>query len=109
MDEATFDKLAERELEYLEGRLAGLPEVEVDSTGDVLTVEFEDGSRYVINSHRAARQVWLSAELRASHYTLAEATSRWLDDKTGEDLHARLDAVLTARLGRQVHLFGPRS
>lgn len=102
MDEAAFDRLASDELKALEARLGELPELEVDSTGDVITVEFEDGSKYIINSHRAARQVWLSAELRASHYTYDAGSRRWLDDKTGQELHRRLTDLLTAKLGRPV-------
>lgn len=102
MDEAAFDRLAADELAVLEARLGELPELEVDSTGDVITVEFDDGSKYVINSHRAARQIWLSAEMRASHY--GPKGGRWLDDKSSEDLHQRLSTVLSAKLGRPVRI-----
>lgn len=106
MDEATFDKLAGDELKLLDQKLGELDEAEVDSTGDVITLEFADGAKYVINSHRAARQIWLSAEMRASHYSWQAGSRRWLDDKTGEDLYARIEGVLSARLGRPVRLRG---
>ena len=104
MDEATFDRLATDELEALDGVLGDLDGVEADSSGDVITLEFADGARYVINSHRAARQIWLSAELRASHYSWDAGAAGWRDDKTGEELHARLSALLTTRLGRAILL-----
>ncbi|GAC1344816.1 MAG: hypothetical protein NVS2B9_05080 [Myxococcales bacterium] len=104
MDEATFDRLAADELKKLDQKLGELAEAEVDSTGDVITIEFADGARYVINSHRAARQIWLSAEMRASHYGWEPGGRRWLDDKTGEDLYARIEGVLSERLGRPVSL-----
>jgi CyaY protein len=104
MDEATFDRLAADELKDLDGKLSDLEGVEVDSSGDVITLEFEDGSKYVVNSHRAARQIWLSAEMRASHYGWRAQGGSWADDKTGEDLHARLSELLSARLGRAVRI-----
>jgi CyaY protein len=104
MDEATFDRLAADELKKLEQKLGDLPEAEVDSTGDVITMEFGDGAKYVINSHRAARQIWLSAEMRAAHYGWDAGSRRWLDDKTGEELYGRIEGALSARLGRPIRL-----
>lgn len=103
MDESRFDRLAADELKHLDAALSGLEGVEVDSNGEVITAEFEDGSTVVINSHRAARQIWLSAEMRAAHYDPQEG-GRWTDSRTGEELHARLSAVLTRKLGRAVSL-----
>jgi CyaY protein len=104
MDEAMFDRLAGDELKKLEHKLGELPEAEVDSTGDVITMEFMDGAKYVINSHRAARQIWLSAEMRAAHYGWDAGSGRWLDDKTGEELYGRIEGALSARLGRPIRL-----
>lgn len=103
MDESRFDRLAAEELKHLDAALSGLEGVEVDSNGEVITAEFEDGSTVVINSHRAARQIWLSAEMKAAHYDPQEGGG-WTDSRTGEELHARLSAVLTRKLGRAVSL-----
>ena len=45
--------------------------------GDVLTIEFSDDARYVINSHVAARQIWLAAERNAWHFDV-QPDGRWL-------------------------------
>jgi len=102
MDEATFDKLASDELKKIDTALGGVDGIEVDSTGDVITIEFEDGCRYVVNSHRAARQIWLAAELSAAHYSRAD-DGRWIDTRGGE-LWSRLGEVLGNKLGRSVAL-----
>ncbi len=44
--------------------------------------------------------------MRASHYRWDEASRRWLDDKSGEELYARIEGVLSSRLGRPVRLRG---
>jgi CyaY protein len=106
MDEKTFDKASHDELSRLEGAFAAIGELEVDSTGDVLTVEFADGSTFVINSHRAARQIWVSAEMSASHFNLDEKAGRWFDSKGGEELWLRLEGAASRKLGREVKLRG---
>ena len=105
MDESQFDKLAGAELKALDEALGALEGLEVDSNGEVITVGFDDGGApMVLNSHRAARQIWLSAEMKAAHYSWDEARQCWLDARSGEELHARLSVVLTKKLGRGVAL-----
>jgi CyaY protein len=106
MDESTFDKLAADELKRLDAALGSIDELEVDSTGDVITAEFPDGATFVINSHRAARQIWVSAEMSASHYALDAASGRWIDTKSGEELWARIEAGAARKLERKVKLRG---
>ena len=104
MDEQSFDKLAGDELRRLDAALGAIAELEVDSTGDVITVEFEDGATFVINSHRAAKQVWVSAEMSASHYAFDAKLGRWFDTKSGEELWDRLSGGVSRKLGREVKL-----
>lgn len=104
MTTTDFDRIAADELKALDRALGELPELDVDFNGEVINAEFPDGSVLVLNSHHAAGQLWLSAELRAAHYTHDPAAKAWRDDKTGEDLHARLSAVLTRKLGRAVNV-----
>jgi len=78
--------------------------VEVELAGDILTLEFDDGNRYVVNSHRAARQIWMAAELRAWHFDFLTETERWVAAKSGDELWSTLERVLSARLGQPVTL-----
>ena len=90
-----------------------LPGVECELSSDILTVELADGERYVVNSHRAARQIWMAAERSAWHfdYQTAETAEtgqtdagRWVAGKTGDELLATVEGVLTRKLGRSVKL-----
>ena len=71
---------------------------------DVLTIEFEDHTRYVVNSHLAARQIWLAAERSAWHFDYDTARACWLDTKTRVELWAQLEQVLTRKLDHPVTL-----
>lgn len=76
-------------------------ELFAELAGDVLTIEFNDQTRYVINSHLAARQIWLAAERNAWHFDPG-ADGRWLDRRTGAELWATVTQLLSQKLGRPV-------
>ena len=102
MSEKSFDLLADRTLTVLVDRLAELDDVEADLSQGVLTVKFEDGRRYVVNSHRAARQIWMAAESSAWHFDWDGA--RWISTKSKDELFGLLEAVVGKKLGRAVAL-----
>lgn len=78
--------------------------VECELSSDILTIELSDGSRYVVNSHRAARQIWMAAERNAWHFDWDEARAAWIAKKTGDELWATLSRVLSTKLGQPVAL-----
>jgi CyaY protein len=79
-------------------------EVDAELASGVLTLEFGDGTRYVVNSQRAARQIWLAAERSAWHFDWHEARAAWISSKTGEELWETLGRLVAKKLGRPVKL-----
>jgi CyaY protein len=57
-----------------------------------------------VNSHRAARQIWMAAELRAWHFDFSPETERWVAAKSGDELWSTLERVLSARVGQPLTL-----
>lgn len=106
MTEQEYEARAMPELKQLTRALDELedPGLEIELAGDILTLEFQDGKRYVVNSHRAARQIWMAAELRAWHFDFLPETERWVAAKSGDELWSTLERVLATRLGRTVAL-----
>jgi len=104
IDEGLFDKVAERELHGLEKTLGDMDpdEVEVDFALDVMTLTLSDGNRIVINSHRAARQIWMAAFRRAWHFSPVEENGVWTWRTAHDELHATLSTVLSEHLGRAI-------
>ena len=101
MDETTFDAVAHDEMAYLEERLGELDpdEVEVSSSAGVLRLDLRDGTKIVINSHRAARQIWMAAVATAWHFDPVGDGSSWRAPKTGEELRPTLTKLLRERIG----------
>ncbi|HKQ70316.1 MAG TPA: iron donor protein CyaY [Polyangiaceae bacterium] len=104
IDEAVFDDLAERTLHALEDALDEVEGLEVDLESGILTLEFDDGVRFVVNSHRAARQIWMAAGANAWHFDADPAARRWTSTKTREDLWACIKGQIEEKLGRPVDL-----
>ena len=104
IDESTFDRHAERALRALESAVNDVDGVEADLESGILTIEFVDGARYVVNSHRAARQIWMAAGAEAWHFDPDATGSRWIASKSGDELFACLSARLGAKLGKPVSL-----
>ena len=81
--------------------LAGL---ECELSSDILTIELSGGDRYVVNSHRAARQIWMAADRSAWHFDWDDARGVWVAKKSGDELWSTLSRVLGNKLGRSVEL-----
>src|SRR3954464_9319865 len=72
-------------------------DVEVSTSDGVLRLDLRDGTKIVINSHRAARQIWMAAISSAWHFDPTGTT--WVTPKTGEELHATLCKLVRDRIG----------
>ena len=106
LTESAYDALAAPELQRLIERLDALTDdsVEAELASDILTIEFSDGTRYVLNSHRAARQIWLSAERSAWHFDYVPSSKSWVAAKSGDEMWSTLTQLLSAKLGAAVKL-----
>jgi CyaY protein len=105
MDEASFDRTAREELRHIEDAFADIDpdEVEVSSSDGVLRLDLRDGTRIVINSHRAARQIWMAAVSSAWHFDPG-SDGRWVASKSGDELRTTVTKLLNERIGLAVRL-----
>ena len=100
-----FEDRAHAELLDLEDRLSAIDpdDVEVSTAAGVLRLDLRDGTRVVINSHRAAGQIWMAAVDTAWHFDPLP-DGRWLATRTNEELRPTLCRLLRARVGLTVEL-----
>jgi len=105
MDDASFDRVAHDELHELEDAFADVDpdDVEVSASDGVLRLDLRDGTRIVINSHRAARQIWMAAVASAWHFDPAD-DGGWRAAKTGEELRPTLARLVRERIGLTLSL-----
>lgn len=67
----------------------------------ILEVEFDDGSKIIINRHSAAREIWVAARSGGFHFRHDGAT--WHDTRDGTELFARLTALVASQGGCAVN------
>jgi CyaY protein len=104
MERGRFLKLATQTLEHIDDVLGGLEheDLDVDLAGDVLTLAFSDGEKFVINAHSAAGQIWMAANKDAWHFDFDEESGRWVAAKNGDELMTTVARTVGARLGLRV-------
>ncbi len=103
MDDATFRRLSDECLAQHARWLAEFDPDELDfrEADGVLTLEFADGARFVLNRQAATRQMWYAAGARAWHYDWDRERGIWVDDRDGHELAANLQRTVAERLGRK--------
>jgi CyaY protein len=104
MDETEFEALATAALEKIE---RALEKTDLDfqlKTGGVLEIEFDDGSKIIVNRHGAAREIWVAARSGGFHFRWDGAA--WRDTRDGSELFAALSRLVSQEGGQPVRLAG---
>jgi len=104
MEESAFNALAEAELARIESALEACG-VDIDiepKPGGILELEFDNGTKMIINRHTAAREIWVAAKSGGFHFRPQDG--RWINTRDGADLWAMLAALASAQAGEPVEL-----
>ena len=97
MDEAEFNQSADAALSRIErGIEAADLDFETPADG-IVEIEFDDGSKIIINRHGVAREIWVAARSGGFHFKPQGGV--WVDTKSGEDLYAKLASLIAAQSG----------
>src|SRR5436190_6910259 len=106
MTQADFEALAEAALEQIQQALeASGIDADIEAKADgVIELTFEDGSKMVINRHRAAGELWVAARSGGFHFRWDGAA--WRDTRDGAELFAALSRLISAQSGSGVILSG---
>lgn len=105
MTEGEFQEACERILRSIEDALdASGVDVETSRSGAVLELEFDDGSKIVVNGNAHLRELWVAARAGGFHYRCRDG--RWLDTRSGDELFASLSRLISAQAGTPLLLRG---
>ena len=104
MTESEFERLADAALTAVERSLeASGVDADTQTKGaGVLEIEFEDGSRMVLNRHGAARELWVAARSGGFHFRYDGQA--WRDTRDGGEFFAALSKLVSAQSGAPVIL-----
>lgn len=99
MEELAFNALADIELDRIEAALEACgAELDIEpKPGGVLEIEFENGSKVIINRHTAAREIWVAAKTGGFHFR--PEGDRWVSARDGAELYSTLAEVVGLQSG----------
>ncbi|UCV11908.1 iron donor protein CyaY [Dechloromonas denitrificans] len=104
MDDKEFNGLADAALARIDAAL-DVCEADIDfelAAGGVLEIEFEDGSKIIVNRHGVAREIWVAARAGGFHFRWDGRA--WVDTRDGTELMQKLSALASQQAGEAVVL-----
>ena len=106
MDRKTFYETSAKALRHIDDVLGDLEHERLDVmlAGDVLTLAFTSGEKFVINAHSAAEQIWMAAGTTAWHFDYVHDGDCWIASKTNDELMATVARVVGEKLGETIEL-----
>jgi CyaY protein len=93
MTESEFNELADEVFGRIERAIdSSGTDIECNPNGPVLELEFEDGSRVIINRHGPTQEIWLAAKSGGFHYALQD--DHWISKRDGSELFGKLEELV---------------
>ena len=103
MNESEFDKRATDILLLIEQAVEESgADIDYESAGGILTLEFENGTKIILNKQGAAKQIWVAAKSGGYHYGYVDG--RWINDQSGGELMSELSRFIREQSGEDIEL-----
>lgn len=102
VEERDFNQLADAMLARIEGVLEDC-DADLDfeiKPGGVIEIEFDDGSKIIVNRHTAAREIWVAA--RSGGYHFKPEGGQWIAGHDGAELMMVLARCVSEQAGTPV-------
>jgi CyaY protein len=75
-------------------------DIELERSGNVLTLEFENRTKIIVNLQPPMREIWIAAKAGGFHYRFIDG--EWRDTRTGTEFFSALTAYATEQAGEPV-------
>ena len=75
-------------------------DIDYNLNGPVLEIEFEDGSKIIINRHTPNQEIWLAAKSGGYHYSFRDG--QWLSKRDGSELFSKLSELVQLGNGDEI-------
>ncbi len=96
MTENEFNALADTVFKRIEHALDET-DIDYDSNGMVMEIEFDDGSKVIVNRHVPNREIWLAARSGGFHF--GRQNDAWISQREGDELYAKLATLIQTGSG----------
>ncbi|HEV3106124.1 MAG TPA: iron donor protein CyaY [Trinickia sp.] len=82
-------------------------DIECERTGNVLTLEFDNGSKIIVNLQPAMQEIWIAAKAGGFHFKFDSGKGEWLDTRNGTEFFAALSDYATRQAGEPATFHKP--
>jgi len=101
MTDSEFLELADLLYQKIEDNIEDSgADIDSDQNGALLTLEFENRTKLIINRQQPLHQVWLATLENGHHYDYKDGV--WIDDRSGAEFLSFLSAAITKQSGEKV-------
>ncbi len=105
MNESDFDRIAEETLVAIEEAVENSgADIDFDSAGGILTLEFANGSQIIVNKQAPLSQIWVAARSGGFHFDYDEQGECWRLQSQGDELFEALGRYCSEQAGEPVTL-----
>jgi len=94
MNESEFNQLADTALAKIETASDDCG-VDCNRSGNLLEIEFDNGSKIIINRHDINQEIWVAAKSGGYHYAWQQ--DAWRSQRDDNELYARLTELFDAQ------------
>lgn len=103
MTETEFNQTVDAILQRIETALdAHDTDIDTETAAGILTLEFADGSKIIINRQGPTQEIWVAAKSGGYHYRLTQGA--WLNTRDGSELFAALSTYVSQQAGQTIRL-----
>ena len=105
MNESDFNQLAEDTMVAIEEAIdeCGV-DIDYDTAGGILTLEFANGSQIIVNKQTPLTQIWVAAQSGGFHFDYDADDECWRLQGGGDELFNCLGRYCSEQAGEQVEL-----
>lgn len=103
MNETEFNRLVDDTLARIEEAIESSgADIDYETASGILTLEFEDGSKIIINRQGATQELWVAARSGGFHYRWTDGT--WRNTRDDSEFMAALSGFASQQAGEPISL-----
>lgn len=93
MNDSEFQQVADHLYQKIEDKIEqSRADVDYDQNGGLLTLEFENRTKLIINRQQPLHQIWLATLENGHHYDYVDG--KWIDDRSGDEFLSFLSSAI---------------
>jgi len=77
-------------------------DIEFERSGNVLTLEFENGTKIIVNLQPPMQEIWIAAKSGGYHFRYVDGA--WKDTRNGTEFYSALTEYATQQAGEPVQI-----